>query len=352
MRPHIVQIVRRFGPVGGMETYVWKLVNGLVERGYSVSIICECVIGAIEPKINVVQVAKAPERPRWKSMYTFRDRVDAVLKEQFKNRKVIIHSHERSISHHITTFHGPPICQDGNLNWLSALSPRIRGWRELERHELLSDQVQCVIPVSSKILESLIANYPLLRSKRLQLGWPGVENIDHKNRSGSGFSKPRFIFVGKEWKRKGLLRAVDIVEIYRKTSSHASLDIYGVELSTVPKVLHNKAWIKFMGWSATIPWAQYDVLIHPAETEPFGMVVAEARAHGLAVLMSDRVGAADLSFNCVKIVALDAPLCEWVNQLISLESVADRVSQVKWTWNELVDLHCQTIYPQIRAELF
>ena len=351
MLPRIVQIVKRFGPVGGMESYVWRLTHGLSERGLLVSVVCEQILGEVSANIDVIQVEKSPQKPRWKSMLMFRARVDSLLKDHFQGQKIIIHSHERSLSHHVTTFHGPPINSGGNLNWIQKLSPRIRGWMQMERYELLSPRVQCVIPVSSKVQDALTDEYPDLKGKHIQLGWPGVESItEHKARNSCDQSSVRFVFVGKEWKRKGLRRAIDVVEVFRGVYPNAALDVYGIDSSDVPKNLSKKAGVRFKGWSLAIPWANYDVLIHPAENEPFGMVVAEARAHGVAVLMSDRVGAADLALNQVRIVPFDASLSEWELTLHELLALGVRASEVKWTWSDLVDLHCQTIYPQLEAE--
>jgi len=352
MLPRIVQIVKRFGPVGGMEVYVWRLAHGLSERGLLVSVVCEQVIGEVSADIDVIQVEKSPEKPRWKSMLLFRERVDSLLKDRFQGQKIIVHSHERSLSHHVTTFHGPPINANCNLNWIQMLSPRIRGWIQMECHELLSPSVQCVIPVSSKVQNVLIDEYPDLKSKQLQLGWPGVEPAsDSRAKDDCGQISSRFVFVGKEWKRKGLRRAIDVVEAFRAAKPNAALDVFGVDSSDVPKKLSKTAGVRFKGWSSEIPWGNYDVLIHPAENEPFGMVIAEARSHGVAVLMSDRVGAADLLFNNVRVVTFDAPLSEWESALQKLVASPDRSSEVKWTWNDLVDLHCQTIYPQLEPEI-
>jgi hypothetical protein len=63
------------------------------------------------------------------------------------------------------------------------------------------------------------------------------------------------------------------------------------------------------------------------------------------------VGAADLAFNWVRIVPFDAQLSEWGSALQELVASPDRSSEVKWTWSDLVDLHCQTIYPQLEAEI-
>ncbi|MDC3279075.1 glycosyltransferase family 4 protein [Litorivicinus sp.] len=330
-----------------MESYVWRLTHGLSERGLSVCVVCEQVIGEISADIDIIQVEKSREKPRWKSMLLFRARVDSLLKDRFKGQKIIVHSHERSLSHHVTTFHGPPINANGNLNWIQKLSPRIRGWTQMERNELLSPCVQCVVPVSKKVQNALTDEYPDLESKKLHLGWPGVEPIsDSRAQDDSGRVSPRFVFVGKEWKRKGLRRAINVVEAFRAANPKAALDVFGVDSSDVPKNLSKKDGVRFKGWTSAIPWANYDVLIHPSENEPFGMVIAEARSHGVPVLMSDRVGAADLAFSNVRIVPFDAPSSEWESSLQELLASPDRSSEVKWIWSDLVDLHCQTIYPQ------
>jgi UDP-glucose:(heptosyl)LPS alpha-1,3-glucosyltransferase len=352
MLPRIIQIVKRFGPVGGMESYVWRLTHGLSERGLSVSVVCEQVIGEVSVDIDIIQVEKSQEKPRWKSMLLFRARVDSLLKDRFQGQKIIVHSHERSLSHHVTTFHGPPINSNGNLNWIQKLSPRIRGWMQMERHELLSSSVQCIVPVSSRVGDALTDQYSDLKNKQVLLGWPGVEPVvDSRGQDDGRRESSRFLFVGKEWKRKGLRRAIDVFEAFRAANPNAALDVFGVVSSDVPKKLSKKAGIRFKGWSSEISWGNYDVLIHPAENEPFGMVIAEARSHGIAVLMSDRVGAADLAFDNVRIVPFDASLSEWVLALLELLASPDRLSEVKWTWNDLVDLHCQTIYPRLEVKI-
>jgi len=351
MLPRIVQIVKRFGPVGGMETYVWQLAHGLSEKGLLVSVVCEQVVGEASADIDIILVEKSLEKPRWKSMLMFRARVDSLLKDHFQGQKIIIHSHERSLSHHVTTFHGPPINSGGNLTWIQKLSPRIHGWMQMERHELLSPSVQCVVPVSSKVQDALTDEYGDLKGKRLELGWPGVDPVaDPAIQDDFDRASPRFVFVGKEWKRKGLRRAIDIFKTFHSDNLNATLDVYGADSSAIPKMMRKTRGVRFIGWSSEIPWEKYNVLIHPAENEPFGMVVAEARSHGVSVLMSDRVGAADLVFNDVRIVSIDASLSEWGLALRELLGSDDRSSEVKWTWNDLVDLHCETIYPQLEAE--
>ena len=41
MNRRIIQIVRRFGPVGGMEEYAWQLTCALAKTGHPVEVLCE-----------------------------------------------------------------------------------------------------------------------------------------------------------------------------------------------------------------------------------------------------------------------------------------------------------------------
>ena len=44
-RMQIIHIVRRYGPVGGMERYVWETTRELTKLGHQVQVLCErCVV--------------------------------------------------------------------------------------------------------------------------------------------------------------------------------------------------------------------------------------------------------------------------------------------------------------------
>ena len=58
-----------------------------------------------------------------------------------------------------------------------------------------------------------------------------------------------------------------------------------------------------------------------------------------------------MAFNCARVVSIDAPVSEWVSELHTLLVSYDRSREVKWTWDDLLDLHCQTVYPQLEAEI-
>lgn len=91
------------------------------------------------------------------------------------------------------------------------------------------------------------------------------------------------------------------------------------------------------------------MLIHPANSEPFGMVVCEARNHGLPVLISDAVGAGELDFLQTTIVPLNASVSEWCEAAEKLFARAVYRGECRWTWADLVEQHRKEIYPRLES---
>ena len=349
----LIHIVRRFGCVGGMERYVWELTHRLVEHDLEVIVVCEEVFGTPHSGIKIIKVDRSPPRPRWRSMVRFRAKVEELVRSKLCGRIAIIHSHERSISHQVTTFHGPPIDSSGSHRLKAFLSRRIRAWQSLERDELLADGVQKILPVSSAIGRQLMNSYPGLAMDKISVARPGVSAPDnltfgreHERLTLLNNGVIRFGFVGVEWKRKGLDLAVAFVDRYVKlTTVPACLHVYGPDASTLPKKIRSADFVKIHGWITDIPWQEIDVLLHLARVEPFGMVVAEARRAGVPVVISGNVGVAELGFMGVEVVTSLADLPEAVASLISRPS--SFMPEVRWTWSDLAEFHINHVYPSV-----
>jgi len=80
---------------------------GLSERGLLVLVVCEQVMDEVSPSIDVIHIEKSAEKPRWKFMIRYKERVEALLKYRSQRQKTFICNHERSILYHVTTFHAP-----------------------------------------------------------------------------------------------------------------------------------------------------------------------------------------------------------------------------------------------------
>ena len=349
MFPAVIHVVRRFGQVGGMEKYVWQLVHQLVDLGVAAEVICEEVIGSPNRAIIIHEVDVAPNARRWKSMLNFRSTADQLILQEIARRPVIVHSHERCIHHHVTTFHGPPMFVKDNWWRFAGLSRRVSAWKEMERKELSGPLLQCVLPVSEMILKNLMALHPYVVSKRVVVAWPGVnaddQALSHVDRPNEIL---RLVFVGKEWKRKGLDIAVALAEAISEHRS-VTLDVFGPDAEDIPMVLRSSPVVKLRGWVERVPWSQYHLLIHPARNEPFGMVVPEARLNGVPALISTATGSLALNFEGVEACGVDEPISTWFESLSDLIKKPDAyTAETRWTWQQLAKLHLHDIYPAIK----
>src|SRR5512143_3048261 len=104
---NILHIVRRYGQVGGMERYVWKLTHEQATMGHRVVVLCERCHEPAPDAVTVHQLGEIMPRPRWLSLLRFGWRVARWLRAN-PHPEFVVHSHERVDVHDVTTFHCPP----------------------------------------------------------------------------------------------------------------------------------------------------------------------------------------------------------------------------------------------------
>ena len=327
---HAVHIVKRFGPVGGMERYVWELVHALVEQGLQITVVCERAHQQADSRIRVIEVGETRPKPRWLSMLRFSARVSRI-ERQYRWRaapNTIIHSHERTGVHDVTTFHGPPMApiKRRKLWWLS---PRLITWLWLEKRELTRPGVT-VLANSLQIQNQLQVEYPSIQFG--PIAWPAV--------SGSlptcEAPKSDLVFIGHEYYRKGLDRVVAAAEIIRQ-SRPITLSVVGAKQDAgLQKLIGGKKWILNQPWVENLNPSEWGrVLVHPARDEPYGMAVAEAIASGIPCIISDQCGVKD-HLNVAAVVGLDCSSDQWA--LAIKRHLESATSSFKpFLWSDLAD---------------
>lgn len=337
----VIQIVRRFGCVGGMESYVWFLSHELAKLGYQVTVICEESDAPYDPSIEIVSVTKSSARRRWKAMRDFNVQLDHLFKARPELLSLIIHSHERTAWHHVTTFHGPPMKAEKTLPWYKRLSSRIRYWLDVESRELCGPRVQRIVPVSQMIGSQLRDLYPEASYRMMGPAYPALTSSSPKPFKGCG-QIFKLLFVGREWKRKGLSKAVEVCEAL--ASRHpVQLDVFGVDSIDVPNSLA-PPFVKFWGYQAEVPFEQYDLLVHPAVSEPFGMVVIEALSAGCRALVSDRVGASEYIHDGLVVMKSHSTSYQWANAAAELLGRNPDQSPKFGTWTDVAMYYDVKIY--------
>lgn len=330
----IIQVVRRYGPVGGMERYVWELTQKLRDLGHDVVVVCQVCLAEKPHGITIFELGVIAMRPRWLSSLRFSRRVAHWLMKN-PHPESVIHSHERLNCHHISTFHGSPFATVYEKPWWRLVSLRVWMQLFLERRELST--AQYIVPNSYITKQQLTHYYPKLAYKLTEPIVPGVGNITrHKHRSvptdGGVIG-----FVGQEWKRKGLALAVEAVAQLRLVRPNLQFHVIGSKSTEIEHLF--KDWqggYHLFGWSSIDHYADFDVLLHPAKAEPYGMVISEAMAAGLPVVISDVCGVApQVAQNSGAVLPLTAPVKSWSDAIDQQLSRNESVPKFERSWNQV-----------------
>ncbi len=329
---NIVQVVKRYGPVGGMERYVWELTRELQQLGHQVTVLCERCHVEKPAGINVVELGETAKRPRWLSQVRFSRRVTRWVRENPCADRVI-HSHERLGVHDVTTFHGPPFATIYEKGWWRFISIRVWVRLYLEQREL--ETAKIIVPNSSFISRQLAHYYPEMTHKFSAPIVPGVLPVTLRSQRNVPADCGIICFVGWEWQRKGLPMAIEIVAALRRTRPNLELWVVGPDPSELEPLF--AGWTdgyRLLGWREDNAYfSEVDVLLHPAKAEPYGMVISEAMAARVPVVISDVCGAAEhVTQDAGSVLPLDASIVTWAGAVEQQLARRKPVPQFDRSW--------------------
>jgi UDP-glucose:(heptosyl)LPS alpha-1,3-glucosyltransferase len=165
-----------------------------------------------------------------------------------------------------------------------------------------------IIAVSEMIKGRLVSTYGV-PPQEIEVIYHGV-NLDEFNPAGRGElrsrvrrelglddEEPVLLFVGKEFRRKGL---DFLFQALRAAGGRARLLVVGAgesgRYASLARSMGLGERVRFIGHSADVRryYAASDLFVFPSTFDAFGMVVLEAMASGLPVVVSPTVGAAEL----------------------------------------------------------
>ncbi|MFZ2541667.1 MAG: glycosyltransferase family 4 protein, partial [Gallionella sp.] len=345
----IIHIVRRYGPVGGMERYVWETTRELAKLGHQVQVLCETCIAEKPQEITVHELGTMLYRPRWLYYWRFGRRVEKWLRAN-QQPGWLIHSHERVGVHQITTFHGQPFIAIRDQPWWKRASLRVAMHLYMERRELCV--ARRIVPISEITARQLAHYYPEYAHKLTEPVVPGVlPGIVRLPRSVPA-DGGTIGFVGKEWQRKGLALAIKIAEQLRHVRPQLELRVIGPDEREVRHLFTDwQGGYRLYGWrNETSYFSEIDVLLHPAKAEPYGMVISEAMAARVPVVVSDACGAASqINAEAGEVVTLDAPLQRWVTAVAKQLGRTEAPPSFVRGWDRVVSEY-ETIYRETTCQ--
>lgn len=302
-RLKIAMLNRTFSTTGGgAESYSIALVEQLSAR-HEVHVYAQEIAHAW-PGVAYHRVSMPVRRPRWINQLWFATATWWATRRGFD----IVHSHENTWHGEIQTVHVLPVKhslfqgRDGlrrALRWIKVLtSPRLLTYLGLERARYATVAGRQVI-VTSESLRAVMAHaYPGCRNA-MSVITPGVGHVaqaepQRKREIRAQLGLPPggicLLFVGNDYRKKGLgsllealvLQPVDTVLAVVGNPAHIPLfREQAVNLKLADRVF-------FLGSLANVgpAYEAADALVHPTWEDTFAMVVLEAMAHGLPVIVS------------------------------------------------------------------
>ncbi len=303
-RLRIVVLNRAFSPTGGgAERYSIALVEQLAQR-HEIHVFAQ-QIDHQWPGVTYHKVPAPLVKPRWINQLWYATATWWATRHGFD----VVHSHENTWHGGVQTVHVLPIRYNlflgrtGLSRWLRwakvVTSPRLLVYLWLE-HQRYAPQIGRFIVATSQSLESIMRTHYPQTAPMLRVVTPGVSAVtgmtpDTDKRAaravlGLPQDVPCILFVGNDYRKKGLDTLLDalarlpddvVLAVVGNPAHIAEFQARAASSGLADRVF-------FLGSQKvmTPPYQVADCLAHPTLEDTFAMVVLEAMAHGLPVVVS------------------------------------------------------------------
>ena len=298
-RLRIAVLNRVFSPTGGgAERYSIALVEQLAQR-HEIHVFAQQT-DHHWPGVTYHTVSSPLRRPRWINLLWYALTTWWATRSGFD----IVHSHESTWHGQVQTVHVLPLKYNlfrdrtgwrRSLRWLKvATSPRLLAYLLMEHFRFAPVPGKAVV-VTSPTLKALVnQTYP---SSVVSLISPGVnlpESATNRQGARAELALPTqgflLAFVANDYQKKGLSTVLDALQ-----SLPVEVELAVVGNPSQAEKFESKAQlmgltgrVHFLGQLREVSplYQAADVLVHPTTEDTFAMVVLEAMAHGLPVVVS------------------------------------------------------------------
>lgn len=372
----VAVVIPEFGRIGGAESFAWEVTGRLARQPeFEIHLLAHRLQGKAPAAITFHKIPPIPF-PRFFRPIGFALSVRAHLKGINPSA---VHSHERIFESDLFTLHGIP-----HKRWIKAarrkrlsLFDRSTAW--VEKKGLCSSRAPELLAVSSLVKEETLAAYDLPES-RVRVVHPGisVERFDrsHRDRWRSeirgihGLSERDVValFVGMNFEIKRLDWVLKSAA-YLKGKGMSGLKVLVVGKGDVDKYrgmsrdLGIGEHVIFAGISSEVEKYYFasDIFVMPSRFDTFGIVVLEAMAAGLPVVITRRVGARDMVTDGVNgfIIGVDGTASDLGDRIAFLVheetrlAMGERARQValRYTWEKTTGEIAKLCRERVRRNL-
>lgn len=304
-RPLRIAVLNRiFKPTGGgAERYSMALVEQLAQR-HEIHVFAQQIDHHF-PGVTYHRICTPFLRPRWINQLWF------ALATWLSTRKGfdVVHSHENTWHGQVQTVHVVPVKYSlfhGVVGWPLALrwvkimtSPRLLAYLGLERSRYRMTKHRRIVVTSGSLQTVMAQTYPLTQSV-MSIVTPGVssvsgpQSVDERRAARLRLGLPDegrgILLVANDYRKKGLPALIDAMrhipeDCYVVVVGNSD-QIPGFSQEFVDSQLQGR--IHFLGSLSNVDdaYRAADCLVHPTLEDTFAMVVLEAMAHGVPVVVS------------------------------------------------------------------
>ena len=306
----VAVVIPKYGLIGGAESFVFEVTERLARyKEFNIHIFANKWLKGKSP----VTFHKVPiiSFPRWIRPISFAYFAKRSIQSDFFD---IVHSHERIFAMDYLTFHGIP-----HEIWIKKTKKRSlnlfdRSYAWVEKKGINRAKGPVIMAVSNLVKDELLKIYNIPESK-LHVIHPGVslecfsnankEDFRYEIRLRHGLSMEDvvvlFVSMNFELKRLDLvLRGMAAVIDEEKKNSNLKLLVVGKgdekQFKRLARDMGISKRVIFVGVSREVEkyYMAADIFAMPSRFDTFGLVVLEAMAAGLPVIISKNVGARDL----------------------------------------------------------
>jgi UDP-glucose:(heptosyl)LPS alpha-1,3-glucosyltransferase len=300
----IAVLSRNFATTGGgAERYSIAVVEQLAAR-HEIHVFAQTIAHQF-PGVTYHRIPMPMVRPRWMNQLYFAWKTWRLTRTGFD----VVHSHENTWHGAVQTVHVRPIRLNllenrrgfGRfLAWLNVCSsPRLIAYVALEAARFQKHGARFIVSASQPLQDMMVRCYPKAQPVMRVIA-PGVERV-----SGPASTEQRrtarqvmglplegtlLLFVGNDFRKKGLPA---LLHALARLPTHTGLAVVGQshqlgDMQKLAATLGVEDRVSFLG-AVTDMASAYNaanILVHPTLEDSYAMVVLEAMAHGLPVVVS------------------------------------------------------------------
>jgi UDP-glucose:(heptosyl)LPS alpha-1,3-glucosyltransferase len=303
-RLRVAVLNRLFKPTaGGAERYSIALVEQLAAR-HELHVFAQQITHDL-PGVHYHRVPEPFTRPRWINQLWFALVTWWMTRQAFD----VVHSHENTWHGQVQTVHVLPIQYNlfkdrAGLTWLLRClkvltSPRLLVYIGMERLRYRITPGKCIVVTAPGLRATMAQTFPA-STPALAVVTPGVNDVPGQCTDQEKAAARRMLglppaghcilFVGNDYRKKGL---PTLLQALQQLPADCFLTVVGnaaqiAEFRPQVQRLGLQDRVFFLGALSEInaAYRAADCLAHPTLEDTFGMVVLEAMAHGLPVVVS------------------------------------------------------------------